>query len=387
MASSSPDLPRPPRAVLLTAAAGAFAVLGCGASPARARLDRAHEVASRRLEAQAPIESTTADADALVASVVAKSPALASLAFKARALVHGGRSEAVRPSPELGFEAWNLPMTEPYRLREAEMYMLELRLRFPAPAALEGRALAMAEEAETTLAELAAEERAVAERATELVADFLKATEEARLLRAQRTLVDRMGQATRARYATGGAALAEAARVELERTRIDRAIVRAEADAAIARGSLDVALHRNAESPIALDRSNTVPRTIALPLAELAKLSAEHRPRLAAAAGRVRAAAARRSAAEAETQVPETMLGLGYWQHPGMRAGVGLTASMSLPWLEGPQTHRLARAREEAEAEREAEEAERREGTIELAQAHARVRAIEAEILVLRARA
>ncbi len=65
-----------------------------------------------------------------------------------------------------------------------------------------------------------------------------------------------------------------------------------------------------------------------------------------------------REAAEAEARIPEFMVGLGYWQDPTMRPGVGVTASMSLPWLWGPHdevhhhhrryTHHTLRAHLEA---------------------------------------
>ena len=107
---------------------------GCVSTQTRRTLDRSYEAATARGR-QAPGRPTersgnsevdlsgSLERDVVVAAAVARSPALAMMAHRARALVHAGRAEGSLPSAELGFEAWNLPLARPYALGEADMYM------------------------------------------------------------------------------------------------------------------------------------------------------------------------------------------------------------------------------------------------------------------------
>jgi outer membrane protein TolC len=101
----------------------------------------------------------------------------------------------------------------------------------------------------------------------------------------------------------------------------------------------------------------------------------------------VRAAGARREAAEAEARIPEFMVGLGYWQDPTMRPGVGVTASMSLPWLWGPTATACAKPEEEEAAERAARDSAGLDTQAEVSEAHARLLALEAQLSVIRGQA
>ncbi|MCC6213946.1 MAG: TolC family protein, partial [Polyangiaceae bacterium] len=365
--------------------------------PTRQALDRSYELATpgtragpgagREGGAGAALDlSAPLDRDAVVALAVTRSPALAVLSHRARALVHAGRAEGTPPPAELGLQASNLPLARPYAAGEADMYLLELRQRFPPGAALDARARAMAEEAQALLAEVSSEERLVAERAGAAFADYSQALAERRLAERQLALLHRMGQAVQARYPTGGSSLSDGARVELELARGRRALARAEGTILRSRATLNVVLRRPAAAPLGEPRDVPV-ETVALGVDELVARAEATRGATVSADARVRAATARREAAAAEARIPEVMVGFGYWQDPAMRPGLGVSASMSLPWLWGPTGHRLDQAREEEAAERAARDQAGLEARTEVVEVHAQLRAIEAQLAVVRARA
>ncbi len=321
--------------------------------------------------------------DQVVAEAVARSPALAVMAHRARALVHEGRMEGSLPTAELGFEAGNLPLARPYALGEADMYMVELRQRFPAAGSLDARARAMAEDAQAMLAELSSEERMVAERAATAFADYVQAFAEKRLQERQLALLSRMEHAVRARYTTGGAGLAQAARIAVEVARAERALARVAGDIERSRATLNAVLRRTAGAPLGEPRE-APPETVRLSVEELIAQANANRGATLAADARARAAVARREAAEAEARVPEFMVGLGYWQAPNMRPGTGVTGSMSLPWLWGPARDRVRKAEEEEAAERAARQSAGLATQAEIGEAHARLHALEVQLSVIR---
>jgi outer membrane protein TolC len=367
----------------------ALASVGCASSETITALERPRVAATARLRergrpsAEADDLAERAERDAVVALALARSPSIGVLAHRARALVHAGRAEAALPAAELGLSAWNLPLARPYAAGEADMYMVELRQRFPAAGSRDARGRAMAEEAEALLAELSAEERLVAERALEAYADYVEASEARALQRRQQALLERVREGVRARYSTGGSALADAARVEIELAKSRRALARVDGDVARARSSLNALLRRPASAPLAEPAAGPA-ETIRLPIDELLARAASKRGPVLAAGARARAAEARREAADAEAHMPEIMIGIGYWQVPKTRPGVGLTASMSLPWLWGPGRERSAQAHEEERAAASERDAAAIGAQAEVTEAHARLAALEAQLLVLR---
>jgi len=373
---------------------GLVVATGCVSARTGQSLNRSYDAAGMRLRepsrrstgkrADLPVDlSGPLERDAIVAQAIAGSPALALMAHRARALVHAGRAEGSLPPAELGFEAWNLPLARPYALGEADMYMVELRQRFPAAGSLDARARAMAEEAKAMLAEVSAEERWVAQRAAGAFAEYVQAFAEKRLQEQQLALLERMGQATRAGYATGGTSLVDAARIDVEFAKAHGAVARIAGDIARARATLNALLRRPAGAPLGEPRQVS-PETVRLSVEELLARAQANRGSALSSDARLRAAGARREAAQAEARFPELMVGLGYWQDPRMRPGIGVTASMSLPWLWGPGRDRVHQAEEEEAAERAARDSVRVDAQGEVTEAHARLTAFEEQLRVVR---
>lgn len=318
----------------------------------------------------------------VVAEVVAKSPTLARRAHRARALVHAGRAEGSLPSPELEGQIWNLPLERPYSLNEADMYMVQLRQRFPAAGSLDAKARALAEEAEAELSELASEEQELAGRARVAFAEYERAHRAARVQKEQLGLLQRMAEAARARFVTGGGLIA-AAKIEVEMAEVRRSLARSQGDAARARAMLNSLLRRAPQEALG-EPVETPALTVRLPVTDLLSRAGAERGQSRSAEARVRAAEARVRAAEAEARAPEWMVGVGYFQDPSMRPGFGLSASMTLPWLWGPGQHRVAQAREEEAAERTAVDTATLDAQADVTEAHARLIDLEERLRVLR---
>jgi len=315
---------------------------------------------------------------AVVKRVLEHSPTLSMLARRARALVQAGHAEAALPSPELEFQAWNLPLARPYAAGDADMYMLELRQRFPAGGVQDARARAMAEEAEGVLAELAEEEAALAARAENALTDYALANAAQRVQQQQLAQLERVRQAVQARIATGGARLAEISRLDTEVAKAERARIRSEGQLAEASAQLNALLGRPVGSELRTPAPLAV-HTVRLPTTDLLKIADEKRGLARGARAKLRAAEARGDAARATARRPEVMLGVGYWQEPRMRAGFGLSASTSLPWLWGPGRALERQAEEEAAAERDALRAASLVARIEITELSARLQTLERE--------
>lgn len=368
----------------------ALSAMGCISTQTHRSLSDAYAATSRSLDQRAPRATASPevaagsplDRDAVVALAVSRSPSLAAAAHRARALIHAGRAEGSLPSPEVGVQITNLPLTRPYAFGDAGMYMLEFRQRFPAAAALDGRARAMSEEARAALAELSTEERMTAQRAADAFVEYVLSLQEQSVETRQLALLEQMGGAVRARYSTGGATLTDAPRIELEVATTRRAIARTEGDLLRVRAALNALLRRPSTAALGVPRE-LPPETIRLAENELLARATANRGALLAADARVRAARARRQAADAEARVPEFMVGFDYFQDPSMRPGIGAMFSMSLPWLWGPQHERAAQAQEAVAAEASTRDSEGIEARSEITEELARLRSAEGQLLVV----
>jgi outer membrane protein TolC len=266
------------------------------------------------------------------------------------------------------------------------MYMVELRQRFPALGSLDARARATAEDARAMLAEVATEERLTAQRAADAYADYVHGLQDHALHHQHLALLEQMQNAVQARFTTGGAGLADAARIDLELSKTKRAIARIDGDIARARATINAVLRRAVDAPLGRPR-DVGAETVRLPVDELLTRARSSRGATLAADARVRAGRARRHAAEAEAKVPEVTVGLGYWQDPAQRPGVGVTASMSLPWLWGPQRHRLEEASELEASDLASAEGASLELQLEVTGARAQLAAFEQELVVVHSQA
>jgi outer membrane protein TolC len=377
---------------LLCIAGLCLPAVGCLSGATNRSIDRALAESSAHLRERSEEPETLPDLggpisrETIVALAVARSPGLAEVAHRARSMLHGAKAEGALPAPELGLEAWNLPLARPYAVGEADMYMVELRQRFPAAGSLDARSRAMADEAHAIVAELASEERQTAQRAAEAYADYVHGVRDHALAHDHLALLEQMQGAVRARFTTGGGGLADAARIDLEIAKTRRAIARLDGEIARARATINALLRRPADGPLG-PPSDVAPMTVRLPVDALVTQAQEQRGTFVAARDRIRAAQGRREAAEAEARWPEFMVGVGYWQDPNMRPGYGASVSMSLPWLWSGHRDRIDEAREREAAEAAVLAGASVEAQSEITEAHARIVTAERELRVLQTQA
>lgn len=364
--------------------------LGCGSAQTSQHLKSTLDASSLPLatheqhngKAPSPALGKQLNRDQIVALAVEKSSSLRALAHRARALVYAAKAEGSLPAPEVEGQIWNAPLLRPYALGEADMFMLEFRQRFPAAGAQDARARASSEEARALLAELLGEEQLTAERAANAYADYVHGLQDHALHREHLAQLEQLQQAVQARFTTGGSGLADVARVELEIGIARRAIARTSGEIARSRSLINALLKRPIEAPLGSPEAARA-ETVRLSLSELYALASSRRGPKVAAALRIRAARARTEAAEAEAKNPEFMLGIGYWQAPQSRPGIGANASMTLPWLWGSERHRVDEAREHEAAETSSQGAESTTAETEVSEAYVRLTSMTDELKVV----
>lgn len=284
---------------------------------------------------------------------VATFPGLEAPRQRVRAALAMARADGALPAPSARVEVWDFPIGDPSRGDREGMYMLGVAQELPPSGGLDGDARARVEEAREALGELAEMRREIASDAAHACADWAMATALRTRLAAWIAVLDQMRDAVQARYAAGGGALADVARVERERATAERMVRRAEGDAARAEAEL--------RARLGLQPSTSLGDAPALPATppdverdRVLAFALAHRGLLLAAHARIDGAGARVSAAEARASTPTFMLGGQYMQTPQARAGLGLEIGMTLPWLWSGEHDALEAAR----AEEAAEEAE-----------------------------
>ncbi len=280
--------------------------------------------------ADAPLSFTSCDD--VVRAVVATSPGLSAPRERARSALASARAEGALSAPTARVAVWDFPIGDPSLADREGMYMLTVAQALPPAGDLDGRARARVEEARAALGQLDEMRRMVAADAAHDCADWAGATARGAALRAWIDTLGSMREATRARYAAAGGALADVARIERELATAERMLERtaggADRAAETLRARMGVAAGR------ALGPAPSLPAEVVAiaPDAALA-YAIEHRGALAAARSGVAAAEARAAAATARADVPMFMIGAMYMQTPQMRPGLGLELGMTLPWL------------------------------------------------------
>ncbi|MFO0692404.1 MAG: TolC family protein [Polyangiales bacterium] len=321
------------------------------------------------------------DRRTLVARAIAASPASAVSEAEVRRARQRERLERSFEAPSLEVQMWNAPLTRPWALGQAEMYMVEVREDLPAPGVRGARASAAAHEGRAARAERSEGEREAAARASVLHAAWVATLEEAALIARTESLVARLREVALARYGTRAASMVDVARLDAELEAIRRRARLVREERSVVEAAIAALLGLPGGTPIGeptLEAPSTVRVDVgatAEPLASRGEL-ASRREQIAAADDRARALGY-------EARRPRFGVSLSYWQEPTMRPGYGAAVMMSLPWLSARNRAMADEAREERavlEAELRALE---REATLEASEAERRVRALTVALATL----
>lgn len=262
-------------------------------------------------------------------------PALLASEQRARALVRRGDAERSLPPPETMVQIWQVPLSRPYAIPDAQMIMFGLAQTFPAPGARGARARASDHEVEAERALLADRRRQIRRDVDHAFADYVEATSRHGIHLDHRRIAARAVELARARH-RGGAALSDVVQSEVELARIDADVVTDGTRIEAARGRLNALLGRDPLSPLGPPVVKA-PEIAAWDLRTAVDTARRERPELKAATAMSEARREDARAAQKEAVMPSFGVAVLYFAptNPMPQHGYGVNASMSLPWLWG----------------------------------------------------
>lgn len=349
-------------------------------------------IAPRASAAELPAPSDAQLADSLdratvVRAAVARSPWVKAADQRARAVGVAADAEGRLPPPEAMVQVWQVPITRPYAVTDAQMIMLGVAQSFPSPGSRGARQAARTEGAHVEEAMARDRARMVARDAEHAFADYVEAVARHRVHLAHRDIGTRVFGLAQARYAAGGS-LVEVTQAEAELARVIADVVTDAARIRTARARINALLARDPRAPLG-DPTFGEPLMPSLSLeAALVRARAE-RPVLRAAEAFRGARGHELRAADREATWPSFSVAGLYFAptSPMPQHGYGVNASMSLPWIWGAAGRRRDAQQLELEAAGTQIEAERIAVETEVVTADANSRSAALRLQVLRDRA
>lgn len=324
------------------------------------------------------------DRAALERALLARHPELIAASHRVRTIVAAARAEGALPEPTVMAQLWQVPLERPYAVDDANMLMVGVEQRFPAPGALGMREDARGHQALAELAMLRARARDLVRELQLAFADYVEATARHEVNLRHREILERTESLAVARSAAG-APVTDAAQAALEVARVDASLAVDQGMKDGARARINGLLLRPPGSPLGPPvRTAVVSRRA--PLQALVAKARAVRPELAAAEERRSAAEKALDASEREGAVPSIGVGVSYFAPVGelARHGYGVNVSASVPWLWGPRRDEVRTG--EAQVRVAAAEARVIESSVdaEVATALAMLEAVESRLAILR---
>lgn len=273
-------------------------------------------------------------------------PALQAGEQRARAIARRGDADRSLPPPETMVQIWQVPLSKPYSVADAQMIMFGVAQTFPSPGARGARARASVHEADAERALLADRRRQIRRDVDHAFADYVEATSRHGIHLDHRRIAGRTVDLARARH-LGGAVLSDVAQAEVELARIDADVVTDGTRIEAARGRLNALLGRDPLAPLGPPVAHE-PEVAAWDLRTALDTAHLNRPELKAATAVSEARREDARAAAKEALFPSFSVAVLYFAptNPVPQHGYGINASMSLPWIWGE-----GRARRDAAAE------------------------------------
>lgn len=319
--------------------------------------------------------------DLALETALANSPLMLEARARARAADARVGASGRRPDPELSYQQWSVPLSEPWAVHESSMIMLGLSQTFPAPGSLPAQKRAAESDArigETTLATRSLDLALQVKRA---FAAYGRAQEELEIRREHLELTKGLSDLARVQYQASRASQESVLRAGIEVARVEAELVMAEQERASAAALLNTLMGRDADAPLG-PASTSAP---VLPAGDTLATELEaRRPEIAAAELATRKSEALVDDAQAQSNRPMFMVGVDL-MYDAMRDGPAYTAmfSMSLPWLNPGRGAAVNAAREELAAQAHALAAVKLNARYELADATARVESARRALALL----
>jgi outer membrane protein TolC len=248
-------------------------------------------------------------------------------------------------------EAWQIPVTRPWALGDANMISVSVRQTLPAPGVLDARRAAR--DAEARVAEAGGRERAlaVAREAGHAFVDLQSAEAKRVSHLAHRDVATRLVTIARARLGTAAGRLTDVTQADVERARLEADVAVESAMVTRATARLNGLLRRPIDAaitPVPLG----APETLATPFDQVVAVAEASRPELAGTRARRAAEEATSDAATREAKVPAFTVGAGWFAPTTLMPfhGYGVSASATLPWVWGGARARAEASRAQARA-------------------------------------
>ncbi|MBI3779447.1 MAG: TolC family protein [candidate division NC10 bacterium] len=217
--------------------------------------------------------------------------------------------------PELDFESWSIPFSQPTNVNQANTHMVNLRQRVPFPGKLRLRGEIASQEAKMAAAQSRAKEREVIALVKKSYYDLFMADRSLQILTDQLEIMKQILRTAEIRYAVGKAPQPDVLKAQVEQSELLNKLIVARQERATAEARLNMLLNRSiaAAWPSPPD---FVPPQRDFEREMLSQLALQSRAELQEAGAGIAQAEGSRDLAVRNQRTPDFTLGLGYWFVP-----------------------------------------------------------------------
>jgi cobalt-zinc-cadmium efflux system outer membrane protein len=217
--------------------------------------------------------------------------------------------------PELNFESWAIPFSQPTNVNQANTHMVNIRQRVPFPGKLQLKGEIASQEAKMAAAQARAKEREVIALVKKSYYDLFMADRSLQILTDQLEIMKQILRTAEIRYAVGKAPQQDVLKAQVEQSELLNKLIVARQERATAEAKLNMLLNRSiaAAWPSPPD---FVPPQRDFEREMLSQLALQSRAELQEAGAGIAQAEGSRDLAVRNQRTPDFTLGLGYWFVP-----------------------------------------------------------------------
>jgi outer membrane protein TolC len=272
--------------------------------------------------------------ESLIREAIAKNPGLRAIALRARATEMESEAEGRLPDPEAEVQIWQIPVSRPYAVNDAQMVMVGVRQPIPAPGVQSARSEAKRRDADVDRVMAGEREREIIRDLSNAYVDYQQAYELAELHRRHRESASQIAAMSRARLAAGGAIM-DVANAEVEVASIEAEIAMQEEKSKVAKAKINGLLVRSNDAQLALPEP-IAEVTLAENVGDLISRAQLQRPEMRIAQARQAASLSQVAVMQREANWPMMSVGALYFAPMGeMPHAYGFSFGASLPWIWG----------------------------------------------------
>jgi outer membrane protein TolC len=270
----------------------------------------------------------------------------------ARSKIDAARARAGQATyledPELNFEAWGIPLSQPLRYRSGNPLIFGVRQKFPFFGKLRLKGEMASEEVKMAEEELRAKEQELVAKVKSAYAEYFIAGKGVEIYRELLELIRHTTASAEGLYQVGRAPQQDIIKAMLERTDLLNKLTWAEKDLTTSQARLNLLLSRPPDSFLA-EPKDPPETSVNFQFAELEKIAAAQRPELRSLESAINRSEKAFALAEKSRKYPDFMVGLQYWVAPDQSPRHMYTPMVTLsipfsPWTKGKYDHQIAEA-------------------------------------------